>query len=118
MTGCTLTGLTGFTGFGGGATGTGAEILPLGDGTATAPVTVIARIAMKLVSCMMKLKRLGFSFVELGGVVGSCCALMIFQQVRGPILIVVCPWPELLSAENIRIGLKFNFRFSGSHKFV
>jgi hypothetical protein len=28
--------------------------------------------------------------VKLGSVVGLCCAVMIFQQVRAPVLIGVC----------------------------
>ena len=116
MTGFTLIGLTGFTGFGGGATGR-TKPPPLGDGTATAPVMVRAKIAMKLVSCMMKLKD-WFPVGELGGVVGLCDALMIFQQVRGPVLIAVCSWPDLLSAVLVQIGLKVKFEISGRHEVV
>jgi hypothetical protein len=56
--------------------------------------------------------------VELGGVAGLCCAVMIFKQVRAPVLIGVSSWIELLSAVIVRIRHKGIFKVSGRHDFV
>jgi hypothetical protein len=78
--------LTGFEG------GVETALLPLGNGTATTTVMARERMEMKLVSCMMKLRKGCIPVCEAWECswLVLCCAVMIFQQVRAPVLIGVC----------------------------
>jgi hypothetical protein len=70
------------------------------------------------VSCMMKVRKAWFLFVELKSVTSLSCAVMIFQQVRASILIGVRSGLEIVSAVTIRIRHKGSSRVSGRHEFV